>query len=226
MELDAAEVRADDRVDVAGGLVGLDTHSIGQIAVGQGAVGRDPGDEGVVEPHPLGAAVEPHRRLGALEDDVLVGQVEAEALAERLVAEADREERLTGGQQVVDGAAEGRDLGVVAVARVPRSRADDDQVGTVEDTGRVVLVAHHARRHAEDAEHVDEHVHEVVLAVQDHHGSPGQSRVGGLTGLVGEPEAREPLVARAQAQQHVLVAGEVGDVGAVGAGCGSEPEGA
>ena len=199
----------------------LDAYAVGQLR----AVG-DPADEGVVEAHALGAAVEPDRRLGALEDHVLVAEVEAEALAERLVAQAHGEERLLRGEQVVDGAAERRDLGVVALARVARSGADDDQVGAVEGPGRVVLVPDDAGGHAEDPEHVDEHVHEVVLAVEDHHRLPGQPRVGRLAGLVGQPEAGEPLVARAQRQYDVLVARQLGDVGAVGGRRRRQAEGA
>jgi hypothetical protein len=59
VELDAAEVRSPDQVDVAGLGVGLDLHPVGQRAAGAA-------DEGVVEADSLGAAVDADKRLRAL----------------------------------------------------------------------------------------------------------------------------------------------------------------
>ena len=96
----------------------------------------DPADEGVVEADPLGAAVEPDRRLGALEDDVLVAELEARAAG-----------TASGGPGTPRGTAGPTPAGrrpragrtrswVVALARVARPGADDDQVGAVEGAGR------------------------------------------------------------------------------------------
>ena len=52
-----------------------------------------------------------------------------------------------------------------------------DQVVVVEVAVLVLVVADHLAGHAEHAEHVAQHVHEVVLAVEDHHPLAGQRRV-------------------------------------------------
>src|SRR3546814_7516250 len=71
---------------------------------------------------------------------------------------AHREERAAGGEQLVDGAPEGPDLRVLAVARVPGAGADDDEVVAVERAGLVLVVADHGRGHAHHREHVAQHV--------------------------------------------------------------------
>ena len=56
---------------------------------------------------------------------------------------------------------------MVAVARVARTGADDDEVEAVEARRAVVLVPDDGRRHPEHREDVAQHVDEVVLAVED-----------------------------------------------------------
>jgi hypothetical protein len=84
---------------------------------------------------------------------------------------------------------------VVPLAGVARTRSDNDQVEAVQAARLIVLPAHDLARHAEPAENVPEHVHEVVLAVEDHHALAGQPRIRRRAGLVVEPEAAEPPVA-------------------------------
>ena len=59
-------------------------------------------------------------------------------------------------------------FGVVVVTRVAGTGPDDDQVGVIETPLDVRVVPHHVAGHAEHAQHVAQHVHEVVLAVEDH----------------------------------------------------------
>ena len=71
-----------------------------------------------------------------------------------------------------------------------------------------------------------QHLDEVVLAVDDHDVLAAQPRVGRRAGLVGQPEARQSLVAAVEGEQHVLVVDQLGDVHARH-GCGRyEAEGA
>ncbi len=102
---------------------------------------------------------------------------------------------------------------MVAVSRVARAGPDDHQVGVIERVLVVRRVWHHAAGHPGDTEDVAEHVHEVVLAVEDHHVLARQRRVGRRTGLVGQPERREPAVTRVEGEQDVLVVDQLGDVG-------------
>ena len=176
VELEPAEVRSGDEVDVAGLRVGLDHHAVRAASV------ADAGDEGVVEPDPLLAPGDVDRRLGALEDDVLVGKGDPEPVAQHLVARgrppgrACRDASRSSIARPV-----GRDLRVVVVARVAGAGADDDQVDVVEGARRRVV-----RRGGPSAivmpstrEHVRQHVHEVVLAVEDRDVPARERRAGG-----------------------------------------------
>ena len=89
---------------------------------------------------------------------------------ERLVAEADREERLLAAR----AAGRPRSRNVAIFGSSP-SRGSPGPGPTmtrscaVEAPGSYVrVVPHHVAGHAEHAEHVAQHVHEVVLAVEDH----------------------------------------------------------
>ena len=75
------------------------------------------------------------------------------------------------------------------------------------------LVADHLALQALHPQHVAQHLHEVVLAVEDHHPPAAQRRVRRRARLVGEPEPAEPLVAGVEREQHVLVVDQLGDVG-------------
>ena len=123
-----------------------------------------------------------HRRLGALEDDVLVGKGNPEPC--RTAPGGPRQTARKGlpeASRLSIASAVGRDLRVFVLARVTGAGADHDQVDVVEDAlGSVLeqrLVADHPRAHAEHREHVRQHVHEVVLAVQDRD-RPARQRSG------------------------------------------------
>ena len=95
-----------------------------------------------------------------------------ELVAQRLVAQADREERPLGAP------AARRPRPAAAPSWGRRRRAGRPDPGPTitrskpsRPPGRVVLVPDHLAGHAEHAEHVAQHVHEVVLAVEDHHAS-------------------------------------------------------
>ena len=141
------------------------------------------------------------------------------------MAQAHREERLLPREQPVDRSPQRHHLGVVVVTRVTGTGTDDDQVGVVETPLDVRVVPHHVAGHAEHAQHVAQHVHEVVLAVEDPHVLAAQRRVRRRARLVGQPERREPAVAGVQRDQHVLVAGERGDVERGDRGRRHQPEG-
>ena len=83
VELDAAEVRPQDQVDVAGLGVGLNLNPVGQRAAGAA-------DEGAAEANLLGAAVDADSRLRALEDNVPEAEVDAEPVAQHLMARQPR----------------------------------------------------------------------------------------------------------------------------------------
>ncbi len=167
MELDAAEPRPRDEVDVARLGVGLDEQVVTRVR-------RLLRDERVVEADVLLTTEQVDLRLRALEDDVLVRQLQTERATEDLMSETHGQEGLLACEQVVDRSAYGADLRVVDVARVTGPGADDHEVGGVEGARAVVVVPHRLAGHAEHGQHVPQHHHEVVLAVEHDHVAPGE----------------------------------------------------
>ena len=99
-------------------------------------------------------------------------------------------------------------LGILQVPRITGAGTDDDEVVAFEVAIGVHIVSDDVGRHAEHTEDVGQHVDEVVLTVDDHDALAGQRRHGCRAGLVGEPELAQPLVAGAQRDQHLVLAGE------------------
>ena len=155
-----------------------------------------------------------HRRLGALEDDVLVGQRDPELVAQRLVAQAHREERPPGRQQRGD-----RRAAACAIFGSSSSRGSPGPGPTIDQVEAVEAARRRTRRGAPPSL-VMPSTPSTWRSMFTKSSSPSRittllpaSRGSGRrAGLVGQPERRQPPVARVEGEQHVLVADQLGDV--------------
>ena len=208
MELDAAEVRAAHQVDVAGGRVGLDRDAVGQRQVRRRRVRRrccrTRPARGARRARPRPGC--PGRRCPCRPAGCRAGRTapggpgRPPGTAGRLASSPSTAPR----NVAIFGSSPSRGSPGPGPT-ITRSASSSDPLG-------VRRVRDDRAGHARHAEDVAQHVHEVVLAVEDHHALPGQRRVGPRARLVGEPERREPPVAGVQREQHVLVVDQLGDV--------------